>query len=101
MLPRDIHMEAQYTHSDRGVGWVDQLQTDYFGTTCCARLHEASIGIGIESNLPCIQEAKLKPTKIPTRSRSGYLQCNPAPRIYKGSRGTHNTAQTIAQYSII
>ena len=43
----------------QGVGWADQLQTDYIGTTCCARLHEASIGIGIESDLPCIQETQL------------------------------------------
>src|SRR5205814_2860663 len=48
----------------QGVGWADQLQTDYIGTTYCARLHEASIGIGIESDLiesdlPCIREAKL------------------------------------------
>src|SRR5436190_1449572 len=46
-----IHMETQYGHSDRGTPGRP-LQTDYTRTTCRARLHEASIGIGIESSLP-------------------------------------------------
>ena len=37
----------------QGVDRADQLQTDYIRTTCYARLHEASSGVGIGSNFPC------------------------------------------------
>ena len=43
----------KYTHSDR-VGWADQVQTVFIRTTCYARLQEASDGVGIGSDLPCI-----------------------------------------------
>src|SRR6266542_1055712 len=43
----------KHTHSDR-VGRADQVQTVLIRTTCCARLQEASSGVGIGSDLPCI-----------------------------------------------
>src|SRR5437763_14975829 len=81
MSPRDIHMEAQYTHSDRG--WA--------GPTNSRRTRSGLLAAqGFMNPAPCIQETQLQPTRTPTHSRSGHLQCNPAPRIYKGGKGTPN-----------
>src|SRR5438105_2050814 len=43
----------KHTRPDR-VGQADQVQAVLIRTTCYARLQEASSGVGIGSDLPCI-----------------------------------------------
>src|SRR5436190_23763598 len=70
------------------VGRADEIPADSIRTVRRAKLQEASSGVGIGPIFLVQLEIWLYPIRTITRNRLGNLSCNPAPRIYKGSRGT-------------